>query len=153
MFPTMVGDSNDPNRRYAARGAGEGAPSGLRTAFWLIMAAALLMLLNGMMLLAIGFPEGADELFREAFMRNMRVTAFGNILLAVPLVVVATQLPAATKRVRIWAAALIAAVIFLNVAAFMIKVASWASFSIVLLLTFAVFFLFRPAANQFVERT
>ena len=153
MFPTMVGDSNDPNRRYTARGTGEGWPTALRTSFWLIMVAALLMLLNGMMLLATGFPDGADEQFREAFMLNMRVTAFGNMLLAIPLVVIATELPRATKQVRIWAAALIAAAIFLNVVAFMIKVASWASFSIVLLLTFAVFFLFRPAANQFVERT
>lgn len=155
MFPTIVGGSDDPNRRYAAdaQWAGEGVPPALRTSFWLVMAAALLMLVSGMMLLSTGFPAGADEQFRAAFMRNMRVTAYGNMILALGLVVSATQFPKAIKGARLWAAGLIAGAIFLNLVAFIIKVTSWASFGIVVLLTFAVFFMFRPAANQFMERT
>ncbi|QPK84215.1 hypothetical protein G7Y29_01250 [Corynebacterium qintianiae] len=151
MFPTVVGDSDDPNRRYTAH-TGDTWPPALRTSYWLVMGAALLMLVTGMMLLSAGFPEGADEQFRGPFMRNMRVTAFGNLVLALCLAVAASQFPNGTKGARPWASAFIAGAVFVNIVAFIIQVASWASFAIVVLLTFALFFMFRPASNQFVER-
>ncbi|MBA4505171.1 hypothetical protein ACUY28_03345 [Corynebacterium sanguinis] len=152
MFPTMVGGTNDPNRRPARPYTGEEWPPALRTSYWLIIAAAVLMLVTGMVLLTAGFPEAGDEQFREAFMRNTRVTALGNIVLALCMVVAAAQFPKGLKGARGWACGFIAVAIFINLAAFVIQVTSWASFAIVVALTFAVFFMFRPAANQFVER-
>lgn len=150
MFPTMVGDSDDPNRRYTAY-TGGAWPRDLRVSYWLCMGGALLMLVTGMMLLSAGAPEGADEEFRAVFMRNMCVTAVANLVLALCLTATAAQFPKGVTGARPWASAFIAAAIFVNLVAFVIQVASWASFSIVVVLTFAVFFMFRPAANQFVE--
>ena len=51
MFPTMVEGTNDPNRRPARPYTGEEWPPALRTSYWLIIAAAVLMLVTGMVLL------------------------------------------------------------------------------------------------------
>ncbi len=150
MFPTMVGDANDPNRRYDVP-AGQTWPTTLRTAFMLLLAASVLMLLSGMMMLAGGFPEGADEAFRAPFMRNMRFVAWGDILLALALAGCAAYLERGSRAARRWAAALAAAAIFLNVVAFALRVSSWASFVLVLLLGVAAWFLFRPASNAYVD--
>lgn len=150
MFPTMVSDPNDPNRRYNAPG-GHQWPGALRTAFRLLVVAAVLMLLAGMMLLAEGFPDGADEAFREAFMRNMRVAAWSNIVLSLALGGAAAYLERGSKVARRWAAVFAAAAIFVNVAAFALKVTSWVSFVIVLLLAVALWTMFRPAVNAYVD--
>lgn len=150
MYPTMVGDSNDSNRRPSGQ-EGSGWPNALRTAYWCALGCAVAMLLTGMMLLAAGFPEGADEQLRGAFMTNMRITAFGNMALALGLVVAVTQLPARSKRARGWATGACAVAIFLNLAGFVVGVASWASFAIVVALTVTVFFLFRPESTRYLE--
>lgn len=153
MFPTMVSDPNDPNRRHREQKETAGAewPKPLRTSFWLFIAACVLMLLTGMMLLSGGFPDGADEAFREPFMRNMRFTAWGNILLALALGSAAAYFQRGSAPARRFAAGFSALAIFLNIAAFALRVSGWASFFIVVLLAVAVWLMFRPAANEWVR--
>ncbi|SDS55608.1 hypothetical protein [Corynebacterium timonense] len=152
MFPTMVSDPNDPNRRYN-QPAGTEKPKALTRAFRLFVVACVLMLLTGMMLLAGGFPEGADEAFREPFMRNMRFTAWGNIILALALGATAAYVDRGSAPARRFAAGFSAAAIFLNIAAFALRVSAWASFIIVVLLAVAVWMMFRPPANAWVRAT
>ncbi|WP_291313279.1 hypothetical protein [Corynebacterium sp. UBA2622] len=150
MFPTIVGGANDPNRRYDVP-AGETWPAPLRLAFRLLVIAAVLMLLSGMMMLAGGFPDGADEAFRDVFMLNMRFAAVGDILLGLGIGGCAAYLERGSRAARRWAAVLAAAGIFLNIAAFALKVSSWASFVIVLILAVAAWFMFRPASNAYID--
>ncbi|AWB83290.1 hypothetical protein [Corynebacterium liangguodongii] len=152
MFPTMVAGEGDPNRRPGTAGADQGAPGELRAAYWLAVVAAVLMLVTGMVLLSVGFPEGAAEEARAAFMRNMRVAAFGNIALAIGLAVSAPLVSARVRGARAWASVCIAGAIFLNVAAFFMRVTSWASFAVVIVLTLSLFFMFRPAVNAYHDR-
>ncbi|WKD56785.1 hypothetical protein CAPI_01035 [Corynebacterium capitovis DSM 44611] len=150
MFPTMVGDPNDPNRRYSAP-SGDQWPRSLRTAYWLVVAAAALMLVTAMMLLTTGFPQGADQSFRYAYMVNMRVVAWGDVLLALGLGGTASYFERGSRVARRWAAAFVAVGIFLNAAAFALQVAGWSVLVIVVLLSVAALCMFRPAANAFID--
>ena len=49
------------------------------------------------------------------------------------------------------AGATIGLTVFLNLAGFVVGVAGWASFVVVIVLVIALFFMFRPAANAFVD--
>ncbi|WP_342318948.1 hypothetical protein [Corynebacterium mayonis] len=150
MFPTMVGDPNDPNRRYDPEVSGTW-PAALRNGFRLALVASVLMLLTAMVALSAGFPLGADEAFRAPFMRNMRFVAFGNIVLALGLVACAAQLQQGSRAARRAMAGCAAASIFLNLAGFALKVTSWASFLIAILLAVAMWLVFRPVANGYFD--
>lgn len=150
MFPTMVSDPNDPNRRRAEP-VGDTWPAPLRRAHRLVVAAAVLMLVAGMVMLAAGFPEGADEAFRAAFMRNIRFAAWSNIVLGLALGAAAAYLQRGSKVARRWVAVFSAAAIFINIAAFALRVTSWASFVIVVVLAVALWLAFRPASNAYVD--
>ncbi|OFT32838.1 hypothetical protein HMPREF3171_00055 [Corynebacterium sp. HMSC08F01] len=159
MFPTMVSDPNDKNRRYSGE-ATEQWPRPLRTAYYLVVASAVLMIVIGLMTLAKGVPdrlpdtwmiEGADEALIERFRFNLRILAWGNIALAILLSMSAAYFHKGSKTARRIAAASIGATVFLNVAGFFIGVAGWASIVVVVLLVAALFGMFRPAANVFVD--
>lgn len=152
MFPTMVSDPNDPNRRFRVE-AGDQWPSNVRVSFYMICTAAVLMLVTAMMLLALGFPgDPANESLRASYMMNMRVTAYGNIVLAVLLVSAASYFRQGSRTARRLAAACVALTLFLNVAAYILRLTSWASMVVVILLALAMLFAFRPDANAFVEK-
>lgn len=150
MFPTMVADPNDRNRRYTD-GPAETWPGSLKIGYWLVLAAAVVMLLTGMLMLRAGVPEGLDSELHKAFSSNMRITAIGNMVLALCLAGTAAYFERGSKQARRWAAGFIGLSLFLNFAGFFVGVASWVTFVIAVLLGFAVFFMFRPAANAFVD--
>ena len=53
---------------------------------------------------------------------------------------------------RRWLAGFIGLAVFLQLASFFVGVAGWAAFVVVGLLVFALFFMFRPAANAYVDK-
>lgn len=159
MFPTMVADPNDKNRRYSGE-ATKHWPRPLRTAYYLVVVSAVLMIVIGLMTLTKGVPdrlpdtwmiEGADEALIDRFRFNLRVFAWGNIALAVLLAISAAYFPKGSKTARRVAAAGVAAAVFLNAVGLFIGVAGWASIAVVVLLIVALFVMFRPAANRFVD--
>lgn len=150
MFPTMVSDPNDPNRRYLGP-VGDTWPQPLRIGYWLILVAAVLMLVTGMLMLATGVPGELPEEMAREFRADMRIVAWGNILLGMLLTVAASFFPKGSKKARRYAVAMVMVTMFLNFAGFYIGVAGWAPFLIVFLLAFGMFFAFRPVSNAFVD--
>lgn len=150
MFPTMVSDPNDRNRRYTGQ-VGDAWPRPLRIGYYLCLAAAVLMLVIGFAQLAAGTPENFDPASGSKFMLNVRVLAWGNIVFAIGLTCAAAYFSKGTSGARTWASVFIGLTIFLNLAGFFVNVAGWASFAVVIVLVFALFFMFRPEANAFVD--
>lgn len=160
MFPTMVSDPNDNNRRYTGE-VGPDWPRPLKTGYYLSLAAAVLMLVIAFVTMANGVPdrlpdawmiEGADQELFDRFASNLRIFTWSNIAVALGLASAAAYLPRGSKTARRFAALFIAGGVFINAAGFFVGVAGWASLAVVVLLVFALFFLFRPAANAFVDK-
>lgn len=152
MFPTLTSHPDDANRRYSGK-VGDEWPRNLQVAFYLICAAAVVMLLTAMLLLSQGAPAGVDEAVRGYFMTNMRVAAIGNIVLALLLVSAAAFFRQGNKKARRWAAVFTGLALFLNLAAFWAHVmTAWSAMGIVILLAFAMLFAFRQDSNAFVDK-
>lgn len=150
MFPTMVPDPNDPNRRQRVP-VGSIWPPALRVAYWLIMVAAVLMVLMALLMLQAGVPEGLDTQVVASFRTNMRIVAASNIVLALCLTTCAAYFQRGSRPARRWAGLFVGLAVFVNFAGFFVQVASWAAIFIVVVLVIAIFASFRPAANAFVD--
>ncbi|OFT83235.1 hypothetical protein HMPREF3101_06510 [Corynebacterium sp. HMSC29G08] len=158
MFPTMVADPNDRNRRHTDA-AGETWPTPLKVAYWLVVAAAVLMLVTAVDLFAtvfLGFlgtylPPDLDTDVTKSLLLNTRIVAVGNIVLALGLAACAAFFERGSKRARRFASVLVMLAVFINLAGFFVHAVGFAAFVIVILLAFAGFFMFRPAANAFVD--
>lgn len=152
MFPTFVSDPNDPNRRGKIE-LGDEWPTNLRISFYLLCAASVVMIVLGLILLSNGFPgDPANADLRRYYMTNMRITAYGNILLAVALTSAAAFFKQGSRRARLSAAGFTALAMFLNVIAFLIRIAPVMAMIPVALLAFAMLFAFRRDSNAFIER-
>ncbi|WP_051106245.1 MULTISPECIES: DUF7144 family membrane protein [Corynebacterium] len=160
MFPTMVSDPNDRNRRFTGE-VGQAWPKPLKIGYYLILAAAVLMLVIGFVSLANGVPdrlpdtwmiEGADEELYDRFAFNLRIFAWGSIILGSLITSCCAYLPKGSKVARRWLAGFIGLAVFLQLASFFVGVAGLASVVVVVVLVFALFFVFRPAANAFVDK-
>ena len=90
MFPTMVSDPNDRNRRFTG-GVGPDWPKPLKIGYYLCLTAAVLMFVIAFLTMANGVPdrlpdtwmiEGADEELIDRFARNLRVYTWGSIILS-----------------------------------------------------------------------
>lgn len=149
MFPTMVSDPNDRNRRHFDD-VTEVWPQSLKIGYLLFMTAAVLMLVTGMIMLRAGVPAELEGDVYLSFRRNMRIVAFGNMILGLLLAGCAAFFEQGSKRARLWASALVFLIIFLNFAGFFVGVSGWSAFAIVVLVGLGIFFAFRPAANAFV---
>lgn len=151
MFPTMVSDPGDRNRRFSGD-VGSTWPRSLRIGYGLLLAAAVLMLVIGFAQLAVGAPENFDPNSGSKFMYNVRMVAIGDIIFAIALTFAAAYLPKGSKKARRWAGAIIGLASFLNLLGFFLGVAGWASFVVVIVMVMALFFIFRPDANAFVDK-
>lgn len=150
MFPAMVADPNDRNRRYSGP-VGDEWPAPLRTGYWCFLLAAVLMLVSSFLMLRAGTPAELEQDVALSFRRNMRIVAVGNIILALCLTASAAFFERGSKRARRFAALFIFLTIFLNFAGFFVGVAGWVVFAIVALLAVGAFLIFRPSANAFVD--
>lgn len=155
MFPTMVADPNDRNRRHTDA-ATETWPTPLKVAYWLVVAAAVLMLVTavdlfGTVFLGTYLPPDLDTDVTRSLLLNTRIVAVGNIVLALGLAACAAFFERGSKRARRVASVLVMLTAFVNLAGFFVHAVGFVAFAIVVLLAFAGFFMFRPAANAFVD--
>ena len=150
MFPTMVSDPNDRNRRFTGE-VGPAWPKPLKIGYYLCLIAAVLMFVIAFLTLVADSPKDLDADVEGIFERNLRVYTWGSIILGSLITSCCAYLPKGSKVARRWLAGFIGLAVFLQLASFFVGVAGWAAFLVVGVLVFALFFVFRPAANAFVD--
>lgn len=155
MYPSFRPNPNDPNRRSDFTLPEDGSwPVQLRRGFALILIAAVLMILTGLLQLAGGFPGDPDMdfAFIRTYMFNLRITAVWNIVAAIILALLAAQLSKGNRIARRWLAAVIGLSSAMNLISFLLGVTGFAGVLILVLLVLALLFLFRPSSNAFMDR-
>lgn len=154
-YPSFIPDPNDRNRRTSVELPADGSwPVQLRWGFVLILVGAVLMLLTALLQLTGGYPGDPDADYDviNYFMRNLRFTAYGNILAAVILTVLATRLRSGNKVARRWITGVIVLVCALNIVSYLLGIAGFGSVLIMVLLILALLMIFRPSSNAFIDR-
>lgn len=151
MFPTMVSDPNDRNRRFTGE-VGPAWPKPLKIGYYLCLIAAVLMFVIAFLSMVADSPKDLDADVEGIFERNLRVYTWGSIILGSLITSCCAYLPKGSKVARRWLAGFIGLAVFLQLASFFVGVAGWAAFVVVGVLVFALFFMFRPAANAFVDK-
>ena len=151
MFPTMVSDPNDRNRRFTGE-VGPAWPKPLKIGYYLCLTAAVLMFVIAFLSMVADSPKDLDADVEGIFERNLRVYTWGSIILGALITSCCAYLPKGSKVARRWLAGFIGLAVFLQLASFFVGVAGWAAFVVVGVLVFALFFMFRPAANAFVDK-
>lgn len=150
MLPTMVSDPNDRNRRFTGE-VGPAWPKPLKIGYYLCLIAAVLMFVIAFLSMVADSPKDLDADVEGIFERNLRVYTWGSIILGSLITSCCAYLPKGSKVARRWLAGFIGLAVFLQLASFFVGVAGWAAFLVVGVLVFALFFVFRPAANAFVD--
>lgn len=148
-------DPNDLNRRRNVSLPSDGDwPKSLRWGYVLCVVSAILMLLSGLLMLSNGYigDPNEDPAIIDSFLLNMRFNAWFNIIAALVIAVLAAQLRGGGRISRRWLAGVIALSLFVNVASFAIQVGGLGLMVIVVFLAFAALFLFRPAANEYMQK-
>ena len=151
MFPTMVSDPNDRNRRFTGE-VGQAWPKPLKIGYYLCLIAAVLMFVIAFLTMVADSPKDLDADVEVIFARNLRIYTWGSIILGSWITACCAYLPKGSKVARRWLAGFIGLAVFLQLASFFVGVAGWAAFAVVGVLVFALFFVFRPAANAFVDK-
>lgn len=151
MFPTMVSDPNDRNRRFTGE-VGQAWPKPLKIGYYLCLIAAVLMFVIAFLSMVADSPKDLDADVEGIFERNLRIYTWGSIILGSLITSCCAYLPKGSKVARRWLAGFIGLAVFLQLASFFVGVAGWAAFVVVGVLVFALFFVFRPAANAFVDK-
>ena len=151
MFPTMVSDPNDRNRRFTGE-VGQAWPKPLKIGYYLCLIAAVLMFVIAFLTMVADSPKDLDADVEGIFERNLRIYTWGSIILGSLITSCCAYLPKGSKVARRWLAGFIGLAVFLQLASFFVGVAGWAAFLVVGVLVFALFFVFRPAANAFVDK-
>ena len=157
MFPGMYTDPDDLNRRpRVPSGDPDTWPGSLRWGYWLSVAAAIVMVLAGLVMLTEN-PQAASEANPEAgrdlidaFRSNLRFVGIANIIAGLLVAALAAQLRSGSRLSRRILVVVIALAVFLNIVAFAIQVGGLAMILIVILLAAAAFMMFRSDANHYV---
>ena len=157
MFPGKVPSPDDPNRgpRRTPSAAGSDTwPAPLKWGYYVSVAAAILMVVTGMVGLANNHgasPEASAEVI-AAFHRNMRFIGVYNIIAGLTVAALAAQLKSGDRVFRRVLAGVFALSIFFNIAAFAIQVSGLAAVVICVLLGVAAVMIFRPDANAYMAQ-
>ena len=151
MFPTMVSDPNDRNRRFTGE-VGQAWPKPLKIGYYLCLIAAVLTFVIAFLSMVADSPKDLDADVEGIFARNLRIYTWGSIILGSLITSCCAYLPKGSKVARRWLAGFIGLAVFLQLSSFFVGVAGWAAFVVVGVLVFALFFVFRPAANAFVDK-
>lgn len=157
MFPGMYTSPDDPNRgpRRTSADEDDGTwPGSLRWGYYLSVAAAVVMVLTGLVVLTQDWPgdPAASADVVDAFRRNLRFIGVFNIVAGLVIAALAAQLKAGGRISRRVLVVVFALAVFFNIAAFAIQVGGLAMVIIVLLLAVAAVMIFRPDANRYIRR-
>lgn len=139
--------------REASKAAGAAWPQQLQWAYYLLLAASVLMVVSALS----GFfaPEVPAETQGSAgwefFTRNRLVVAGVNVVGAVLIGLFAPQLSRGHRTSRRVLAAVIALVAFVNVVAVLLRVGGLILLLIVVLAALAGLLMYRPAASAFIR--
>lgn len=154
-YKSYMPDPNDPNRRRRKETLPEDGtwPRSLRWGYVLVVVACVAMLVHGALMLSLGYvgdPAATPER-QQWFMTNMRIVAWWNIGAGLTMSLFAAQLRTGSRMSRRVLTVLIALTMFINMAGFIILVSGLASVAITVLLAFALLFMYRPVANEFIR--
>lgn len=135
--------------------ASPAAPGPLRWSHRLSLAAAVIMILSGLVALTqgdAGDPNATAEVL-EAFRRNLRFLGIFNIVAGLLIAGLAPLLLAGRRYARRIMAPLLGVAIFMNTAGFAIQVAGGGMVLIVLLLAVVLVLMFRRSSGSFIAQT
>lgn len=143
------------HKQSAADTAGAGgAPKSLRFAYWVLVIAAIIMLVSGM--IGMFGDSGAEEVaaskqIADYLSRNRNFVAISNIVCALVMALCAPQLPHGSKWSRRIITIAIAFSLFVNIAAMALGVGGLGLVAIPVVLAVALLLLYRPDSNQFMR--
>ncbi|MFW9042924.1 tellurium resistance protein TerC [Corynebacterium striatum] len=129
-------------------------PSSLRFSYWVLVIAAVIMLVSGMV--GLFGDSGAEEVaaspeVAEYLSRNRNFVAISNIVCAIIMAVCSAQLAHGSKWSRRIITIAIAVTLFVNVAAMALGVGGLILIVIPVVLAVALLLLYRPDSNQFIR--
>lgn len=142
-------DYNRLSRASRALRPDNGCPRALRAAYWVLLAAAIIMLTTGMVsFLGTGAPvPEAPE-----FLRTNRITVgVVNTVGAILMAIFATQLPQGSLWARRICVIVAALTLFTNVAALALGIGGITLIITPILLVIALLLLFRPESTTFLR--
>ncbi|RNE48952.1 hypothetical protein C5L39_06615 [Corynebacterium alimapuense] len=149
MYPSP----DDLNRSPASpRTAPDVLPRSLKWSYYLSVAAAIVMVVSGLVLLTGTYPAGspASQEVIDAFLSNVRFMGVFNIVAGLVIAALVAQLKSGSVISRRVLVGVIVVTIFSNVVAFAIQVGGIAMIVIVVLLAVAALLMFRPDASRYI---
>lgn len=149
MFPSMYRPEMQNNSPKSA-----GHPISLTVSFFLFIGTAILMMFAGLVLATSGYQGelDVDPSFRGAVVRNQRIVAVFNIVIALVVAVLASQLRRGSTMSRRWLAVVVLVAVIGNLLAFVVKAGGFVLGIIPVLLAFAALLMYTQESNAYVER-
>ncbi|MDH4657418.1 hypothetical protein ACX3U9_10490 [Corynebacterium pyruviciproducens] len=149
MFPSMYRPEMQNNRPTSA-----GYPISLTVSFFLFIGTAILMMFAGLVLATSGYQGelDVDPSFRAAVVRNQRIVAVFNIVIALVVAVLASQLRRGSTMSRRWLAVVVLVAVIGNLLAFVVKAGGFVLGIIPVLLAFAALLMYTQESNAYVEK-
>lgn len=143
-------DYNRAGRRAPKLGGPLSSPASLRWAYWIVVVAAIVMLTTGF----VGFfglgETGASASESDVARVNRWFVAGTNVAASVILALTSASLANGSRLARRVIAVAIVISLFVNVAALVLGLVGLVLVIIPVLLAFALLFMFRPEANEFI---
>ncbi|WP_080794422.1 hypothetical protein [Corynebacterium pacaense] len=154
MFPTPATGGDDLNRRQRPTAEGDGLPTSLKAAFWLLLGTSVLLVLSGLVLLTSGYTgdDSASAEYREQVINNQKFIGGINAFAGIVVAALTSQVPRGGKNVRRLLLAIIVLLLLVNLLAFVVRMGGFALAVIGVLLALGALLLYRPAASDHIER-
>lgn len=149
MFPSMYRPEMNNNRPTPT-----GYPASLTASFFLFIITAILMMVAGLVLATSGYtgPIDVDPSFRVVVVRNQKIVAIFNIVVALIISILASQLRRGSTMSRRWLAIVALVAVIGNLIAFVVKAGGFVLGVIPLLLAFAALLMYTSTASAYFDR-
>ncbi|MCI6206736.1 MAG: hypothetical protein MR654_07465 [Corynebacterium glucuronolyticum] len=150
MFPSMYRPEMHENQGNSQ----SGYPASLTASFFLFIITAILMMVAGLVLATSGYtgPMDVDPSFRSAVVRNQKIVAIFNIVVALVISILASQLRRGSTMSRRWLAIVVLVAVVGNLLAFVVKAGGFVLGIIPVLLAFAALLMYTSAATAYFDR-
>lgn len=149
MFPSMYRPEMNHNRPTPT-----GYPASLTASFFLFIITAILMMVAGLILATSGYtgPIDVDPSFRVVVVRNQKIVAIFNIVVALIISILASQLRRGSTMSRRWLAIVVLVAVIGNLIAFVVKAGGFVLGVIPVLLAFAALLMYTSTASAYFDR-